>query len=686
MKKQSAAPALEKAASRVATQSKGAVIAEDTSRAVQKTTSRPEHSDTTGGATRPHEFRRRKGKKTAVVWCLVGAVFVATVAAVIAVYFVVSKGESKGMYCRKAGCMRYSDALAESLNPEEHPCNNFYLYVCGKRDPRVSVRRTVFYKFKKTFVSSALTSDSADANQTVGRKSKDFLKTCHDVIEADVDNILWVKQMMSAAGLSWPYLGTQDDAVHSMVHMAVRYAWPSFLDFTLSTESNVILVKPSRYRAAHLRRLRKDLDKAAPGETYKEYYSMILKHYENRSRGSVVDLSAMIRLEEPFTKFMTGKDWPEDNLTAYEGLDGRKWQRVLTKLAATFSTTRGVQVQTMYASYLDELLELSFRNESQVVLVLGWHAVQYMAPFTNSDLAVNHYTGHRDTAIPVHYSYCLYLTNEITGIGTVADFVRGNFTETVEADVGQLATAVRAVLLGNDSLAYPYKNLGTVYKYFEQARSPELDKVFRQVPSMSVNFAENLVRTTVALRTSYETVVRGVPSWAYFRDPFYTYDGRDFSLLPHVIMFPMYLEGAPEAVRYGILGTEIASGAAQAYFDIVPSKHIRSLLRCMQQATKAHTRWDVPRQALVSLASIDAAFKAFVDSGLDAPAKLAAAPEMTGRQLFYVSFCYSMCATYRPSDYGRCNDVLRNTSNFADTFSCPEGSFMRPANQCTIAF
>ncbi|XP_037555921.1 neprilysin-1 [Dermacentor silvarum] len=571
------------------------------------------------------------------------------------------------------------------MNLSAKPCDNFYLYVCGQRDPRLSVRRIVLEDFIVTFVTSAVAAGTGDANQTVGRKAKDFLKTCHDVIATSVDNVLWVKEMMAAAKLSWPYLGRENDAIHSLVHMAVCCAWPSFLEFTQANESGGILMEPSPYRDAHLQRRRRDLDNDALGDVYEKYYGILLQHYASGSGGSV-DLREMIRLEEPFNILTTGEGWPEESATTYKWRDSRAWKRVLTKLAETFHTTNNVQVMTAHTAYLDRLLELSFQNESQVVLVLGWHVVQYMAPFSNRDLAINHYTGRKDAATPIHYNYCLFLTNSVTGIGCIADFVRENFTDNVEADVGQLATAVRRILLGNDSLAYPYKKLDTVLKYFEKARSRELDMAYEKVPPMGANFAENLARTTVALRPSFETVVRGIPSRAYLSESFYTYDGRDYSLFPDAIVFPMYLEDAPEPIRYGMLGAELARGAAQAYFDIIPRKHIRGLLQCMQRATKVHSHREVSTQALVDLASIDAAFKAFVDSGLDASAELAVAPGMTGRQLFYVSFCYSMCSTLKPTDFGRCNDVLRNTSNFADAFSCPEGSYMRPSNQCTIAF
>ncbi|KAL1482715.1 hypothetical protein MTO96_033606 [Rhipicephalus appendiculatus] len=53
---------------------------------------------------------------------------------------------------------------------------------------------------------------------------------------------------------------------------------------------------------------------------------------------------------------------------------------------------------------------------------------------------------------------------------------------------------------------------------------------------------------------------------------------------------------------------------------------------------------------------------------------------LTGRQLFYVSQCYTHCG----EQYGPmlCNEPLRHKEDFASAFSCPPKSGMRSQYQC----
>ncbi|KAK8783209.1 hypothetical protein V5799_015449 [Amblyomma americanum] len=635
----------------------------------------PERKD---GTTNLLPIKRKRVKNCGVVFLGGFLLILATVSLIV--YATVARFAKLKTYCTSISCERYGHLLAKSINFSANPCDNFYLYVCGNRNPMQSVRRIAFEEFAETFLLAAYTD-----YYTPGHQSKVFLKTCQDIVTKSVDNLAWIKQAMKAAGLSWPYTGKSDDAIHSLVYMSINNAWPTPVDFTQTGELDKLIIGPSAYKLRDKERHRTDLQNTA-GETYERYYKTFLKYYQREDHGGV-QMEEMLRLEKPYLQFaIESSHWPSNNLTRYELRDSRLRKRLKEKLNEILNASFSFTLLTTTITYLDELFKFVVTNESQMVLVLGWHTIQYLAPFSNRELAVNHYGTVNQEMIHKHFEYCLHMTNIVTGVAAIADFVNANFTDQTRAEIGEVAKVIRYTMLRKDTLKYPWTNLNTVLKFFDRARSPDLAKAFKRVPAMTENFVENLARTTVALRPAYEAVVRGVPNMPYDPDKLYTYDGYDYSLLPSAIMFPMYMDGTPDAIRYGILGTELAAGAAEVYLDRIDNGSLENLKRCIMRAAKTPSIKEVSRKSVQSLASLEGAFKAFVGSSSNSEVTLTLLPNMTSHQLFFVSFCYSLCDSLKPAHQERCNAAVTNTSHFAEAFSCPEGSSMRLPNKCFFEF
>lgn len=57
---------------------------------------------------------------------------------------------------------------------------------------------------------------------------------------------------------------------------------------------------------------------------------------------------------------------------------------------------------------------------------------------------------------------------------------------------------------------------------------------------------------------------------------------------------------------------------------------------------------------------------------------------LSGRELFYVAHCFTLCGT--AGGKGACNVPLRHSEHFSHAFYCPPGSYMRSEDRCRAAF
>ncbi|KAL1466390.1 hypothetical protein MTO96_042765 [Rhipicephalus appendiculatus] len=167
---------------------------------------------------------------------------------------------------------------------------------------------------------------------------------------------------------------------------------------------------------------------------------------------------------------------------------------------------------------------------------------------------------------------------------------------------------------------------------------------------------------------------------------------------------PMYYRRATLAMRYGGIGSFVAREVARTFDEIgvtVDDMGTRKLWLgakaaaqfeykaiCDVHAGVNSAAWR-PMRALPVMPALEIAFEAFIAAvAVDYRAlvdfRVLHLEEFTDMQIFFLAYCYSLCAKRPHTLREECNVPAMNSPIFAEVFHCPVNSPMNPPKKCTF--
>ncbi|XP_077565024.1 uncharacterized protein LOC144180568 [Haemaphysalis longicornis] len=405
-------------------------------------------------------------------------------------------------------------------------------------------------------------------------------------------------------------------------------------------------------------------------------------------------------IEEDIVKSLIG---PEGETEALERRSGEHWQNLQRRWTHAVGRVFAEDVlpEATVIFYMrtgpvfPNLLSLITDRESDVVLVLGWLVAQYVSRYANHALMVNAFRTFTDPVV-VYRWHCHALLRSHFGIATVARYGERHFTQEVREDIAALTLDIRRTFFETlTSASYEWASLDNVFSVLDRSLQQKVHYVVRSVPLIRGKFPEDLRNVEVHWKSDASTAADA--EWAKvnpnheveFRlpiEPFFTSKnkkGEDtFSITPVMLRFPFYEIYAPDAIKLGALGADVAYFTARTYYQVVKGSFpsgVNAFRDCLGgTSSNLYREW--------TAASFEAARKVFAEASTrsrNATRSIKGLEHLSPRQLLYVSAMYRHCGD-SPPQASEIKKTLGMLRDFHEAFSCPEGSKMRAASVCTL--
>ncbi|KAH6948733.1 hypothetical protein HPB50_026034 [Hyalomma asiaticum] len=272
--------------------------------------------------------------------------------------------------------------------------------------------------------------------------------------------------------------------------------------------------------------------------------------------------------------------------------------------------------------------------------------------------------------------------------------------------VGHLYRAYSRMLSSESNLFPPdvqlseYENsTEAVFEYVDRSSSVYLTRVFSAYTDMS----PLLSKTWEAINKGFSTVLPSeVSPWPMrvVRDVRTNRKitllarleaaAANFSLMPYAFAFPVYELDAPLSIRYGALGSVVASHMGAKLFATMSAWNVTYRNEVMHEITCFFRRrfdsWssisEVERAIIYRMASVGALWEAYRNARKSTSDYLSGHKSLRSDQLFFFFWCYLQCG--EPAGEHSCNGPLKNLPAFSSTFNCKTGSPMSMEWRCAF--
>ncbi|KAL1473053.1 hypothetical protein MTO96_038958 [Rhipicephalus appendiculatus] len=629
-------------------------------------------------------------------------------------------------YCIKDACIEHAKRLSATINTSRDPCVDFYAFVCSgwpKDFPAMSVQGKLNEDAKKGMIKEL----AADLWYH-GRATRLYSK-CLDTEQSEIHaSILWLNSFMSSVNLLWPSRHpdvTKARPLEIMINISANYDLNFLFSLQVITNSSTdkVLVFRRRYNGvAWHDRLQKPMTpvdyartayeqlKALQLSEYVDYDPSLLQKLENsftdvnnhETQGGqswflIGDLDTKTGNIEPglWLKGLNGAygrqniDWVSDNFAILEDLD------ILKKIDALFRDYTEVQLSIGIAWMF---------IQSHVWVAIGKPGLVF---HDNVDekrkLACLEFVNSRFGLLSsLEHMMKLYPTAEsrhevISFVENVRTQFNNIMKKTFWVDREIRETAARKIeriyLNTLPSEEFFHKEIReTLYTPFPGNRTAFME--------MWLNSSNVFQRLQVNKR--FNDVYKKKRTY-HHQAYVYTYllNTVDTALL--ALEPPLYYPGGTFAMNYATAGTFIMRemvksidqggttiddrGESIHWWGKSESAEYISRLNCDLGQEEGEAAMSV-MPAIPALEVSYTAFKAAAEAeastgGGVEDLRLRGLDDFVDEQIFFMSYCYSLCGKDDDASQRReCNVPLRHSTFFVDAFQCPEGSPMNVPNKC----
>lgn len=626
-----------------------------------------------------------------MAWSLCTITLLAVIIAVpLGIYYLLDwiRGKNDPSLCSTEACDRYASLFRSTINRSVKPCDNFYHYVCDGwvKERGVPARLDAYRNFLITMEEQAsLLASSPVGRQGAVDKAAAFYQSCLAVTDENNDNVPKIKLILEKANLSWPYLSKYPNVIHSMVYLSTQWSWPSALDFRTRRDDGSIAVLPSKsFGSVMFRGFREDLK---DDSTYQDYFDTILRHYTKDGYISTqpLNFTGLVELENMFTGIGVSYNDRKSQRMVKQGtaeeVFPKEWLGRMNQSLERFlnSTMRASRIVIYNPAFMETVFDLmSQHGESSMELFLGWNVVQFVSLYANRQLVYNVF-GSKERAVGEHDLACFDLVTRLMSAPTIAAFVDTCFSRNIRTEVSEIARNVRETVFDTALITHDWRNLDTMWYFFNGSRDANLESEYSKYPVMGSNVIDNFPATLAAYKKSAMYGVSDGVVEAFNTASFYVFLENEYSLMPYAINFPLYQEGVPMGIRYGGLGSEIAMATMVSYIRM-HGENVPPVVTTFHECVHKKSTRQANFGATLSSMSVDAIWKASQKESDFGKRRLAKLTEYTDKELLFITFCFMRCL--RQNEDEICNMPLRFNRHFSDTFSCKEPSRMMEPQQC----
>ncbi|KAK8759733.1 hypothetical protein V5799_013205 [Amblyomma americanum] len=656
-------------------------------------------------------------------------VLVGTLAACVLVYLLLFSTPSRPLVrCTSESCVAHSRRLQATLNTSVNPCHDFYAFVCSgwqSAFPHLSVQD----KVKEDAISSNV-KEITDDLWRVGRPSRLFYK-CAAPESAEVDeNLQLFKEFKEIISLYWPEKEPDprdDHPLFLMIDMAMLYDINFLfnLGFGYSNVSGDVLIVRRGHRGVVWRdRIERPLSQL-------EYARNVREHLTALDVTSVESTATELQeLERAFLVAIQPTAHTQQSWFAMGTLDSKTpsigkgyWLNALRphfiRLGFTISATSWVVLEdSKTLESIDGLFEAY--GKFDLLIGIAWMFVQShlwaitgkpelmfrdnieekkqhaCLEYVNSRFGLLSSVRFATTRFPTPESrqqlasFFLSIKNAFKSLLKSASWVDRQSRETAERKIDALAISV----LPAEPFFAPLQR-ASLYASFSSVEG--LGFVEHWLVNLSEQY-QNLRR-----HKNFKGVYskRRIFRYAPYS---YTYLLNEVDAPLAALEPPLLYADAPFAVNYASAGSLLAKEVAKSidprgalvddsgenviWWGKSHSAEYGRRISCDLGET-GHP----PMDLFPTIPALEASFSAYTTAvtelgvleGRTLSLKLAGLEHYTEEQIFFMTYCYTLCSRKgADSAVHQCNVPLRHSLHFAEAFSCPPESPMNAAEKCTF--
>ncbi|XP_064458422.1 neprilysin-1-like [Ornithodoros turicata] len=608
--------------------------------------------------------------------------------------------------CNTFACQAYGVMITRTLNTSRNPCDDFYHYVCDGWNKMHAT--SVYENHMNQFVeqlSRELQVPVPANNQTAAQKAARLYQSCRAVATQAVDETENFRRILRDCDIDWPKISSTADALATLVKLYKTLRMDTLLNIgrTHHRGAQALRIFPASIVSNTLRR-RGLINSRGK---YEEYYANMVNFLKtaDTKEDELQPYSTFARVEADIlvdlhSAYRSGRNRPPLTLNLSQlheitpSIPQIRWNLLLISEQVTeFSPKLPVLVENpQYVRTFSNLLRTN--GEETVHLYIGWLAVQVIAPHLTSDVA-GVYWGGQSFGLDNNVHLCLHFTEVAMGWAVYSQFNSKAFDQAsldkvrnITADIAtSIASKFAYGVLDNATMNKIDSDLRRMLELYDRYQTGRaLNEVFKNVSDMGSTFSANWLNVAKGLTDYYANGTDFVNSFFtnyITTSNVYSFDfGGTLLVPPYATMLPTFEPDIVDSVQSGALGTIIGVTVFNAIHKTLFNSSSKEL-QCYRNVFSNTHNADYLADSAISLEIAWNAYRSYaMRSGLRT--RIKGLHSLSADKLFFISQCYLLCgpqdALHRAE---MCNEPLRHSNAFSDTFTCLTGSAMN-ATKCSL--
>ncbi|XP_075729698.1 uncharacterized protein LOC142771735 isoform X1 [Rhipicephalus microplus] len=463
---------------------------------------RRSHTGSPSRSTRePAPSRSKHGSGTLLA--LVVVAFVVAVIILAAGRYLRHHAASTLHQCVGETCHRYEELLSNAMDPEAHPCDDFYAHVCGTW---IKTARKPVYEVNWERFLVEIAKRTADLNPLVGAnqrpvdKAVTYIKACLSPLERD--NMPEVRAALAAARVVWPQDASKTDFLYSMFYMSCRVFQPVFLtiDVTIMEGPRTLLLSIGNQFLSTYYKISEHVAHNHIKEHFRVSYESLAPTNETRMNHLFNHFITMMRFMDnhmPVTDSGNSSGDPATFLEWTPSVPESRWDTQTRRfLNSPLRNLTGWFVDRVGGFRAIFELHQAF-GEEKMADFLGFFAVQTLVGFTNIHLLESFYKA-SDIAIEEQRKACI--TTAYQTFAYAIDSFLQEGMKGAQQDVGTLVNWTMeafgrlleswddlSALVGHLEPAPQRSNLNQAFSILNSSSRMSVDNIYAAFPEMALD-------------------------------------------------------------------------------------------------------------------------------------------------------------------------------------------------------
>ncbi|XP_070394421.1 neprilysin-3-like [Dermacentor albipictus] len=621
-------------------------------------------------------------------------------------------------YCDDPDCSDIVEELRRSLDLQADPCNNFYRFVCGRWEltnrPFADQTSQQRHRFRQEIAAAMLHRGSRRHDQSAVDKAAWLYKDCRYQPFDDSCQLNAVASVLTDLNITWPFTKEHSDSISNLpLATALTSAHLRHGLDILYTMGVVFRGVNNRRRIVlhigHLLPLPEPLLSAEQlnravinvaammgsiGADYKHLAKLVQVQEQNlaaflKEEQEEGDENTMVTFEEAQIRF------PEHN-----------WSLIMALINDEVGSALTAQDHLSISGRALEAAKTVLKEGAAMHAFLGWRIVRTLAPMCcglAGIMMAQAAGGDVDIVSDLLAESTLDRLQEHMPMALAAPYIEqkrpGEAREDIQWYIARLMQSFERSFYHSTYLSKNFQRRAArlVRRFKSHLLYPDythldvqVDRAYRYLPDFEgdcLNMTLTLLResTRHRLRQLGKVAAPYGEGWELPQtavQALYSLEAYALFVPLGVAASPLYATGAPATWKLGALGTVLGQEIADKIFGLAESR--RQLAKpeehCFINASLTH--------AHAVHAAYNALSLAVHEGGTATERQRLRGLERFGEaQLLFLASCFTLChvdGDEAGSKEALCNEAMRNSRDFAQSFQCPPNSAMNPTEKCTL--